>query len=243
MKGTFGAFVTVPSPRIPLFTRRVRTASRPEEREESGATSAAVEQTVESVDPVASEGPSYAALLDHVLGCAAPDRGTSIVVAAADQTERDDDIVTGLELAARVRGLRVSVARLSLPSSGNSLTLALDSGTEPGDPRGEESPAPVRSETQHPNGRALSADPRHWLTNARDDCDLVIVEGPSLSSSMQAAMLARHCDGLLISAESESTTKADLRAAAEKARAAGCHVIAVVLRKRRQWLPRWLRGF
>ena len=61
MKGTFGAFVTVPSPRIPLFTRHVRAASKPEEREESGATSATVEQTVESVDPVASEGPSYAA--------------------------------------------------------------------------------------------------------------------------------------------------------------------------------------
>ena len=81
MRGTSRAFITVDSPRISLFTRLFRTSSGPDEREEGWCVCRRRTGTASRSTRVASEGPSsYAAVLDYVLGCAEPDRGTSVVV-------------------------------------------------------------------------------------------------------------------------------------------------------------------
>ena len=73
------------------------------------------------------------------------------------------------------------------------------------------------------------------------DSDLVVVTGPPLATSIDAALLACACDGLVIVAESEVTERAALHVAAERARIAGCKTLGVVMHGSKDRLPGWIR--
>ncbi len=70
--------------------------------------------------------------------------------------------------------------------------------------------------------------------------ELVIITGPSLATSLDAALLAGVCDGLVIVAESGVTASDALKVAAERARIAGCRILGVVMRTTRRRLPDWI---
>ena len=82
-----------------------------------------------------------------------------------------------------------------------------------------------------------------WIGRVASGVELVILEAPPLDESIDAALLSSASDGLVIVAEPEVTERATLQAAAERARAAGCHTLGVVLSGRRQHMPAWLRRF
>ena len=79
-----------------------------------------------------------------------------------------------------------------------------------------------------------------WHANHATERDIVILEAPSLEESVDAALVARHFDGLLLVAESEKTSRVALKNAADRARESGCDVLGIVLEGSRRWLPRWL---
>jgi hypothetical protein len=80
-----------------------------------------------------------------------------------------------------------------------------------------------------------------WIDRVAPASDLVIMTGPPLATSIDAALLACACDGLVIVAESEVTERAALQVAAERARIAGCKTLGVVMHGSKDRLPGWLR--
>ncbi|MBX3025247.1 hypothetical protein KF840_10085 [bacterium] len=78
------------------------------------------------------------------------------------------------------------------------------------------------------DGPELGAALRAWL-DAQPPAPLRLIEAPPLQRSLDAVLLAGACDGLLLVAETGVTTRAALRAAAERAREGGCVTVGVVL--------------
>jgi hypothetical protein len=101
-------------------------------------------------------------------------------------------------------------------SGGAALAVDLDAGSSP---------------------QALTA----WVERTAPGSDLVILTGPPLATSIDAALLACACDGLVIVAESEVTERAALQVAAERARIAGCKTLGVVMYGAKDRVPGWLR--
>jgi Mrp family chromosome partitioning ATPase len=88
----------------------------------------------------------------------------------------------------------------------------------------------------------LTTDQLHaWVGRAAPGVDLVVLIGPPLAASIDAALLASACDGLVIVAESEKTERAALQTAAERARATGCRTLGVVMHGTKEQLPGWMR--
>lgn len=79
-----------------------------------------------------------------------------------------------------------------------------------------------------------------WSEKVGPDADLVVITGPPLATSIDAALLACATDGLVIVAESEVTERAALQVAAERARIAGCKTLGVVMHGSKNRLPGWL---
>lgn len=80
-----------------------------------------------------------------------------------------------------------------------------------------------------------------WTTQVGPESDLVVITGPPLATSIDAALLACACDGLVIVAESEVTERAALQLAAERARIAGCKTLGVVMHGSKDRMPGWVR--
>ncbi len=80
-----------------------------------------------------------------------------------------------------------------------------------------------------------------WVEQVGPASDLVVIAGPPLATSIDAALLACASDGLVIVAESEVTERAALQLAAERARIAGCKTLGVVMHGTKDRLPNWLR--
>jgi len=73
------------------------------------------------------------------------------------------------------------------------------------------------------------------------DVDLMVIQAPPLTESVEGALFANACDGLVIVAERAVTERASLKAAAERARKAGCNTLGVVVTGDKDKLPTWLR--
>jgi hypothetical protein len=79
------------------------------------------------------------------------------------------------------------------------------------------------------------------VAEARRAYDLVMIVGPALADCPDAAHLARACDGLVIVAQAQTTTKEELRTAADNARMAGCQVLGIIFAEPVHWLSNLLR--
>jgi len=83
-----------------------------------------------------------------------------------------------------------------------------------------------------------------WFEGAAGVADLVIVEGRPLTASIDAALLARACGGLIIVAQAGVTHRDGLQAAAARACESGCRVLGVVMYggvpRASDWLSRLL---
>lgn len=90
------------------------------------------------------------------------------------------------------------------------------------------------------NGTPAAETLASWTEKVDPDTDLVVITGPPLATSIDAALLACATDGLVIVAESEVTERAALQVAAERARIAGCKTLGVVMHGSKNRLPGWL---
>lgn len=72
--------------------------------------------------------------------------------------------------------------------------------------------------------------------------EYVVFDGDSVLSSSNAAIMAKHFDGVLLVLECEKTKWQVLQLAREKIDSVGGNVLGVVLNKRRHYIPRGLYG-
>ncbi|MEO6029954.1 MAG: hypothetical protein ABIR79_24065 [Candidatus Binatia bacterium] len=161
-----------------------------------------------------------AALLDDVWTLTTTHETRVVVFASASTSDADALVVEGLVQEADRRGL--STLRVALVRGGvlvqhageGALTIAPD--------------------------RLSSIDLHAWVHRVAPGTELVIITAPSLATSLDAALLAGVCDGLVIVAESGVTASGALEVAAERARITGCRILGVVMRTARRRLPDWI---
>ena len=175
---------------------------------------------------------AFAALYDHLRATASGDATRSLVVAGASADGSARAVVEGLAAHVRRLGHRVCLAEV-VESDGLPL---LRVRPEPGDP----GRAPASTHTLDLRSHASADDVREWLASVVD-VDLTLIDGGALARSVDPALLACGCDGLLIVLRSEATPREDLRVATERARAVGCRTLGIVVEVEQERVPPWLR--
>ncbi len=161
------------------------------------------------------------------------DRGPRIVILSGAVTERAADLVaSGLVTHAERSGMRALRASLVGTVEGSSVVAYSDTGVLAG-----EGALSVHLE------KPSSAELHRWIAETAPAAELVVIAGPPLAVSIDAALLACACDGLVIVAESEVTDRAALRTAAERARIAGCRTLGIVMHGPKDRVPNWIHRF
>lgn len=170
---------------------------------------------------------AFAQLLDSLRALETSFTAPGIVLAAAGEASAVGRVLEGLEEQARRKGIRLLVARLVVSETERFLER-------------ETAENPDRLEIN----RTVSEDTlRSWFERATAGQDLLIVEAPPLSDSVDAALLARAGDGLAIVVEPLATSQAQFETAVERAKAAGCFLLGLVMSRHTHWLPGILRSF
>jgi len=175
---------------------------------------------------------AFAALYDNLRATANGDATRSLVIACAATDDSPRAVIDGLAAHVRRLGHRVCLAEV-VESAGLPL---LRVRPEPGDP----GRAPASTRTLDLRSHASADDVREWLASVVD-VDLTLIDGGALDESIDPALLACGCDGLLIVLRSEVTARDALRVAVERARAVGCRTLGIVIEVQQERIPPWLR--
>jgi hypothetical protein len=194
----------------------------------------------------------FAALFDNLraLGNGAP-VGT-LVVCGASTVESIERISGGLATEVARNDVRVLVAELYRAGGHPMLRVRMASPTEKSQAARYGTatdraaaaeavahlPKPIRLELRGgPVPEVLS----EWLAAAHATYQMVIIEAPPLGVSIDAAMVARACDGLVLVVEARATPRAALRESIERADTVGCQILGIVMEGTPEWTPLWLR--
>jgi hypothetical protein len=177
----------------------------------------------------AAPAPHYAALYDSLRATAngAPTRALVFASAEADGAARP--VVDGLAAHVRRLGLRVCLAEVVSSGSLPLLRVRPDGGEA-----GNIMTLDLRS-------HASADDVHEWLAQVAQ-ADLTLIDAGGLAESLEPALLACGCDGLVIVVRAEVTGRTALRAAAERARAVGCRTLGLVVQADPRRLPPWQRA-
>jgi len=168
-----------------------------------------------------------ATLFDNIRALASGRATRVLVFAGAAATDSVWAVTEGLARHAQRHGMRVFVAELTRTGGGPMLVSRM--------------PSPPQPLTIDLDGGAAPGELNAWVNDAAGDSDLVVLEAPPLADSIDAALLACACDGLVIVADTEVTPRGALHIAAERAQIAGCRTLGVVMNGTRERLPIWMR--
>lgn len=185
---------------------------------------------------------SYTTLFDNLraIGNGAP--VGSVVISAASTVESVDRISNGLADEVCRHSLRVVVAELFRSVSQPTLKIRLQSRDESASgTAAPDIPPPAASLKLDLRGGPVPAELTQWMTAARAHFDMVILEAPPLGLSVDAAMLARACDGLILTVEARGTSRDTLMDAVGRADTVGCPLLGIVMQGRPERTPLWLR--
>jgi hypothetical protein len=178
--------------------------------------------------PLSAEGQrGIATLFDNIRALASGRATRVLVFAGAAATDSVCAVTEGLARHAQRHGMSVFIAELTRIGSGPTLVSRM--------------PSPPQPLTIDLDGGAAPGELNAWVSDAAGDGDLVILEAPPLADSIDAALLACACDGLVIVADTEVTPRGALQVAAERARVAGCRTLGVVMNGTKEQLPSWMR--
>ncbi len=182
---------------------------------------------------LSAAGAAYGTLFDNLRALANGRPIRVLVFASVAAEEPTRPVIAGLAADAVRRGRIVITADLTR-SAGQSCMRACSFGLA--QPATGADSLPLNFD--QPDWRAAF---ERWVATVAAGADLVIIEGPPLGQSIDAALLARACDGLVIVARRGVTPRRTLQAAAERARTVGCRILGVVMSGPVSQVPRWLQ--
>ncbi|HEY2386238.1 MAG TPA: hypothetical protein VGK30_04695 [Candidatus Binatia bacterium] len=171
-----------------------------------------------------------ATLLDKMRALGSGQSSRTFVFAGAAPSDSVHSVSDGLARHAEGFGMHVLIAQLFVHGGGHKL-VAVGPIENDAD----------RTATIDLHGPAAPDELNAWVDRVASTHDLVVLEGPPLSESIDAALLACACDGLVIVADAEVTPRAALQTAAERAHTAGCRTLGVVMSGTKERLPGWVR--
>lgn len=219
---------TVPPPALAAAKRAPGPAPLMPEVPIARASSAAQASPISPASAAA-----FATLFDNLRALANGHPARNLVFAGASTLESVRAVTTGLALHLETLGLQVLVAELTDAGGRSALRRRRGEWNEGLDER------TLVALDLH--GSAWSSEFANWLRVATPCADLVIIEGRPLAKSIDSALLARACDGLVIVAQPEVTHREALQVAAERARVVGCRTLGVVMHAAKDPIPRWMR--
>ena len=178
----------------------------------------------------------YAALFDNlrVLGNGVP--LGAIVLAGASDSESCRRVADGLANEVIRNRMTAAIAELSRAQTRPTLRMRMTSSNA-----GSPDPAGATRVQLDLRSGPLPNDLVEWLKDARARHDVVIVEAPPLGLSVDAAVVAKACDGLILVVEPRATASAALLGSVERAEAVGCRILGIVTQGANEKLPKWLR--
>lgn len=175
---------------------------------------------------------AYGQLLDSLRSIDTRYSAPGVVLVSAGGHAPVRSVVDGLVRQARTMGVRIALAEMVFEGDERILRSRDDT----------DSNLPTATALEL-TGSASDQILRDWFDRATAGNDLLVVEGPALTHSVDGALLARSGDGLSIVLEPGVTSQEEFETAIERARASGCFVLGLVMNHHRHWLPRFLRGF
>ncbi len=187
----------------------------------------------------------YLKLFDNLRSRNGSESVSTLVLVGAGIDDTPTTVTNGLATLARRRSLNVLVADIeegmSQPVLNPRNRGLRDQGPVAARAHTLDEARPyVSSIALNLRGGPIAADLACWLDAARDDHDLTIVQAPSLGASVDGALLARACDGLVIVIDPVHTTKDMLRRSVERAQTIGCRILGLVMKGTRSELPGWM---
>lgn len=181
---------------------------------------------------------AYAAVLDEMRALTHQSPVPRVVIAGVSTAESVRPVFAGIEARAQQRGLRLLTAELVV-ARGHRLLRRKAAGADRGTTPGNAVEGWAIEITGTPEPESL----RDWLDEAAAGYDLVVIEAPPVLASVEAALLGKACDGLVMVVEQLVTSRRALRQATERAKASGCNLLGLLVVGAREWLPRWLQRF
>ena len=171
---------------------------------------------------------AHAQLLDSLRAVETQFSAPAVVLAAAGDPGAVGPVLRGIKEQARQKGVRLMVAELVVAKGERVL-------------EGRDPTCPAEPLTLN---RMVTEDMvRSWFERATTGQDLLVVEAPSLSQTVDAGLLARACDGLSIVVEPMHTNHHSFETAVERAKASGAFLLGLVMSRHVHWLPHFLRTF
>lgn len=191
----------------------------------------AVLRRLDAVSPNEALAPGFMTLLDSLRAHTARGGGArSLVLATPDPSPAPGFVLDGL--AARAEQLGMDVVRGEL--RGVPSRQLMPARRTPQTDRAARHCLAVALRPDH-----LAAEMETWLGQHRG-ADLVLIEAPALLQSIDGALVARACDGLILIAERGVTERRALQDAANRARSTGCALLGVIMTSRERPMPTWL---
>jgi hypothetical protein len=172
-----------------------------------------------------------ATLFDNIRTLASSRATRTLVFAGAIGTDAVHSVTEALAHHARRRGMVVFVAELTRTDGGQMLVARMPIASH-------DAPHTLAIDL---NGAAAPGELNAWVDRTVATSDLVLLEGPPLADSIDAALLACACDGLVIVADAEVTPRSALQVAAERSQIAGCRILGVVMNGTKERMPNWMR--
>lgn len=191
----------------------------------------AVLRRLDAVSPNDALAPGFTTLLDGLRAQTARGGGARSLVLAAPQPSPASGVVLD-GLAARAEQLGMEVVRGELRGV-PSRPLMAARRTPPTDRTARHCFAVA------PRPDRLATEMEAWL-GQYDRADLVLIEAPPLLQSIDGALVARACDGLILIAERGVTERWALQEAANRARVTGCTLLGVIMTSSERRMPTWL---
>lgn len=176
------------------------------------------------------------ALFNNIDALTKGQRPMTLVLAGASATEAVHVVAMNLAQYAERKGQRVLVAELG-ESNGRSVVTRRhppEAGRTAASGESDGMQIDLRCGT---NPETLT----RWREQVRPGADVMLVVGPPLQESLDAALLASLCSGLVIVAVEGETHRTALTVAAERARLSNTPTFGIVVTANRAESPPWLR--
>ncbi len=181
---------------------------------------------------------AHATLLDAMRAVAGKSPAPCIVVAGIARAAAALAVIDGVSEQAALRGVRLEIGDVIVTQTDRTLSIREEHPAAIG-PRAESATRDTSLSLELTAPSAQEAL-KTWFVTASTGYDLLIVAGPPILSSVDALLVARACDGLVLVAEPLTTQSEEFEIAIERARASGCQVLGLVMNESREWLPRFL---